>query len=455
MNNKSSKVWLSVLDLTQKEIGAERFNLWFKNVHMLVNDTDLAKVVVPNPFVKSWFEDNFSSMLQENLRIVTNKQMDLQITVDKDGFSKKSTEIPGNNREDIVVANSENSNISKSKTIHTGKMLTLEDFVVGDCNRLAYASALEIIKPQDCSFNALFIHGPVGVGKTHLLQGIRNTIKRQNNGVSVAYLSAESWTNEFIYSLQKGKLELFRNKYRNLDILLIDDVHFVSKKQGVQEELLHTFNTLHESSKKVIFASDAHPKFINKLKESLSSRFMAGMVTKVETPDYKTAYLILNSKLQKLKQEFPEAVLEYIASTFINSIRELECALTTVIAVSSITKRRVDMNLAKEALEDHVTKKSVSTSIKEIEDVVSKHFNVTHTELHSSKRTISISRPRQIAMYLSALLTNFSRQQIGEHFGGKKHTTVIHAVKTITAKLNQDADMRRQVELLKDEISKG
>lgn len=452
MLNNNSKIWLNVLNLTEKQIGTQRFNLWFKNVKMPVYDEQTAKIVVPNPFVKSWFEQNYSSLLTENIKAVTNKTIDVQITVDRESFSNAETKYSNNNKFNIEKKENRNPNQASKQQ---GRMLSLEDFVVGPCNRLAYASALEIIKPENHSFNALFVHGPVGVGKTHLLQGIRNELTKENSQTKTAYLPAECWTNEFIYSLQKGKLESFRNKYRHLDVLLIDDIHFVSNKLGVQEELLNTFNTLHESSKKIIFASDAHPKFINKLKESLSSRFMTGMVTKIETPDYKTACMILNSKLQKLKKEFPEAVIEYIANTFINSIRELECALTTVLAVSNITKRRVDITLAKEALEDHIPQKSRSISIKDIEEVISKHYSITHTELHSSKRTISIAFPRQIAMYLSAILTNFSKQQIGDHFGGKKHTTVIHAIKKIKDKITNDSDVKRQIEMIKDEISKG
>lgn len=461
MTHNTSKIWLNVLDLTQRQIGTDRFNLWFKNVKMHNYNEGCTKIVVPNSFVKSWFEENFSSILRENIRTVTSEKVDLQFTVDENFFDKKknseSPNVPderGNNKE--IEENEENSCKTQLKPAKpAGKMLVLNDFVVGPCNQLAYASAMEIMKPENHSFNALFIHGPVGVGKTHLLQGMRNEINRSCKGIKAAYLPAECWTNEFIYSLQKGKLETFRNKYRNLDVLLIDDVHFVSNKHGVQEELLHTFNSLYGLSKRVVFASDAHPKFINKLKESLSSRFMTGMVTKIESPDYKTAYMILDTKLKKLKREFPEAVLEYIASTFINNIRELECALTTVLAVSNITKRSVDISLAKEALEEHIPKKTRTISIKDIEEAITRHYSVTQTELHSSNRSNSISFPRQVAMYLATILTNFSQQQIGAHFGGKKHTTVIHAVKKIKAKISLDAETRRLVEMIKDEICRN
>lgn len=451
MINNSNKIWATVLNITQKQIGAERFNLWFKNVKMIEYDNESAYIVVPNPFIKSWFEDNFTSILKENIQTVTSSKVNIQISVDG-----KSVAVETDKQMDKIVKSEESEpQPCKTQSKSTGRLLTLDDFVVGSCNRLAYASALELIKPENNSFNALFIHGSVGVGKTHLLQGIWNSIKENNTGLSSAYLPAECWTNEFINSLQKGKLNEFRQKYRNLDVLLIDDVHFVSSKQGVQEELLHTFNILHGSSKRIVFASDSHPKFINKLKESLASRFMSGLVTKIESPDFKTAQLILESKLKKMKKEFPAAVLEYIAGIFINNIRELECALTTVLAVSNITNKRVDIAMAKEALEDHIPRRNRSITIKDIEEVTLRHFNITHSELHSNKRTSAVSHPRQVSMFLVSSLTNFSRQQIGDYFGGKKHTTVIHAVKKIKMLIERDSNLKRQIEMLKEEISKG
>ncbi|MGR3318279.1 MAG: chromosomal replication initiator protein DnaA [Candidatus Anammoxibacter sp.] len=450
MSNNTTKIWSSVLDLTRKQIGTERFNLWFKNVKMPFYDKNSIRIEVPNPFVKSWFESNFSSMIKENLQAVTSKVVDVRFSVGRSSFSEQINNKPLNKQ---VESDEDKSDAPcNTQTKPSPRLLTLDDFVVGPCNRLAYASARELVKPENNSFNALFIHGQVGVGKTHLLHGIWNELKKNGNGKNVAYLPAECWTNEFISSLRSGKLDAFRRKYRTLDILLIDDVHFIANKQGVQEELLHTFNILHGMTKRMIFASDSHPKFIHKLKDSLASRFMTGLVTKIDSPDYKTAYLILDSKLKKLKKEFPVAVLEYIAGTFLSNIRELECALTTVLAVASITKRMIDVEMAKDALEDNIPKKNRLITIKDIEAVVFKHFNITCQELHSNKRINAISQPRQIAMYLASELTNMSRQQIGNHFGGKKHTTVIHAIKKIKGKIGNDQKTKHQIEVIKEEI---
>ena len=460
MINKSSKIWLNVLDLTRTQIGNERFNLWFKNVRMSGYNEGIASIVVPNVFIKTWFEENFLSIIKENLQTVTNKDVDVEFTVGGTGFKNEiamSTPAPSGKRDSEDSDDDGSSSSCDSQLKSSCRVLTLNDFVVGNCNRLAYASALELINPTNNSYNALFIHGQVGVGKTHLLQGIWNMVKKSGNSKNVAYLAAECWTNEFIHALKNGKLDSFRHKYRNMDILLIDDVHFVSSKPGVQEELLHTFNMLHGMSKRIVFASDSHPKFIYKLKESLSSRFMTGMVTKIESPDVKTAYLILDSKLKIMKKEFPAVVIEYMAETFLSNVRDLECALTTVLAVSNITKKRIDVEMVKDALDDQIPKQSRTrtVTIKDIEKSVIKHFNITLADIHSSKRVAYISQARQTAMYLSSILTNLSRQQIGNHFGGKKHTTVIHAIKKIKERIEKDQELNAQIERLKASLCKG
>lgn len=452
MRNTLADIWPLILEKVRDQIGRERFNLWFKNVNISNYKDNYVNIVVPNPFVKERFEEVFSSILKENIKNSISKDVDINFSVSEEGPAElknaQSKEDGGHDQGDIKDLH------CTSLTRPAERSLTLEDFVVGNCNRLAYASALELIKPDSHSFDVLFIHGTVGIGKTHLLRGIHNKIKEKKNGVDAKYLTAESWTNDFVYSLQNGKLEGFRHKYRNTDILLIDDVHFFSNKQGVQEELIHTFNALHGSSKRFVFASDSHPRFINKLKESLVSRFMAGIVTKMESPDFNTAYLILVSKLKKIDKEVTQDVLEYIAETFRNNIRELEGAITTVLAVAEINKKKIDVSLARDALEEHISPKNRLITIKDIEEVVSEYFNITLAELHSSRRTEAVSFPRQIAMYLATVLTNLSRQQIGDHLGGKKHATVIHAVKKIKAKIDQDKKFQCMIEDIKNEIHK-
>jgi chromosomal replication initiator protein len=329
----------------------------------------------------------------------------------------------------------------------------LENYVVGGCNRLAYAAALEISKPGPVAFNTLFVHGSIGVGKTHLLQGIWNRLKAESNAISAVYMPAENWTNEFVYSLKGGRLESFRKKYRGVDIFLVDDVHFLANKNGVQEEFLHTFNTLHGLSKRIVFASDAHPRLMNQLKESLVSRFMSGMIAKIEQPGFNTAMQILRSKVANTRKKIPDNVLEFISEKFNDSVRSMESAITTVQAFANINKVKIDLQLASDALSElYINRRSVT--LKDIEDVVIKHYNASRNDIHSGNKSKNVALARQICMYLTKELTESSYQEIGRYFGNKRHTTVIFAINKIKEKMKSSAEFRSYTENLLTIIKK-
>ena len=323
----------------------------------------------------------------------------------------------------------------------------LENYVVGGCNRLAYATALEISKPGPVAFNTLFIHGSIGVGKTHLLQGIWNRLKSESSSVSAVYMPAENWTNEFVYALKGSRLESFRKKYRSVDIFLVDDVHFLANKNGVQEEFLHTFNTLHGLSKRIVFASDAHPRFMNQLKESLVSRFMSGMIAKIEPPGFNTSMQILRSKTEDSQKKIPDNVLEFISEKFNDSVRSMESAVTTVMAYANMSKVKIDLKLANETLSELYNNKK-SITLKDIEGVVISHYNVSRSDIHSGNKSKNIALTRQICMYLAKILTESSYQEIGKYFGNKRHTTVIFAIKKIKEKSKSSAEFQSHIDNL-------
>jgi len=329
----------------------------------------------------------------------------------------------------------------------------LENYVVGGCNRLAYAAALEISKPGPVAFNTLFVHGSIGVGKTHLLQGIWNRLKAESNAIIAVYMPAENWTNEFVYSLKGGRLESFRKRYRGVDIFLVDDVHFLANKNGVQEEFLHTFNTLHSLSKRIVFASDAHPRLMNQLKESLVSRFMSGMIAKIEQPGFNTALQILRSKVANTRKKIPDNVLEFISEKFNDSVRSMESAITTVQAYANINKVKINLQLASDALSElHINRKSVT--LKDIENVVIKHYDVSRNDIHSGNKSKNIALARQICMYLTKELTESSYQEIGRYFANKRHTTVIFAINKIKEKMKSSDEFRSYTENLAKIIKK-
>ena len=440
-----SKVWDDVLQNIRERVGPLRFNLWFKNTRLESYNDTYANIIVPNIFTQVWLQENFTKVLREGIgKLVNNKDLDIRFSILQNG--------EGENVSTATIPLPEKKSDSKSYP-HVNRILRLEDFVVGPNNRLAYTAALEMVKDKCPAFNPLFIHGNVGVGKTHILHGVLNMVKEEQN-INGIYMSAEKWTNEFIYSLQKGKIEAFRQKFRNADMFLIDDVHFLSNKQSTQEEFLHTFNALYELSKKIILASDAHPKMIGQIKENLASRFMSGMVVKIDKPEYATRLLILRSKAVKFDVHFPEDVLEFIAEKFDENVREVESALITLSAHAKFNEKKIDLQLAIEVLDEFFCNEGKIIKITEIEEAVLTYFNVSRADLHSNKKTKSIAFPRQVCMYLIKTLLNWSYQQIGNYFSSKKHSTVMFAIKKVNEQIESDKQFKLFIEKLMERIRK-
>ena len=442
-----SKVWDGVLQNIREKVGPLRFNLWFKNTRLESFTDSYANIIVPNVFTQVWLQENFTNVLREGIgKLVKNKDLNIRFSILKNG--------EGENVSTVITPLSEKKADTNKNYSQVNRILKLEDFVVGPNNRLAYTAALEMTKEKCSTFNPLFIHGTVGVGKTHILQGVWNKVKEEQN-INAIYMSAEKWTNEFVYSLQKGKIEAFRQKFRNADVFLIDDVNFLSNKQGTQEEFLHTFNALYELSKKIILASDAHPKMIGQLKENLASRFMSGMVIKIDKPEYATRLLILRSKAAKFDVHFPEDVLEFIAEKFDDNVREVESALITLSAHAKFNEKKIDLQLANEVLDAFFCDEGKIIKIGEIEEAVLTYFNISRNELHSNKKTKSIAFPRQVCMYLIKTLLNWSYQQIGNYFSSKKHSTVMFAIKKVNDQIESDKQFKLLIEKLTERIKKG
>lgn len=444
-----TKIWDDVLHNIREKVGPLRFNLWFKNTRLESFDNDCANIVVPNVFTQVWLQENFSDVLRDGVgNLINKKGLNLRFTVLKRGSNNGdhvlNTTVPPHGK--TIIEKSRNQ-------LPLARILKLEDFIVGTNNRIAHTAALEMVKERLSPFNPLFIHGTVGVGKTHLLQGVWNYIKEEMD-INAVYMPAEKWTNEFIYSLQKGKMEVFRQKYRNVDVLFIDDVHFFSNKQGVQEELLHTFNALYDLSKKIIFASDAHPKMIGNIKENLASRFMSGMVVKMDKPDFTTRLLILRSKAAKYEMCFSEEVLEFIAEKHGNSVREIESMLTTLSAHARFNEKKLDIHLVNEVLVDFPHDEGRIIKVEAVEGVILNYYNISRNELHSIKKIKSVSFPRQVCMYLIKTLMDWSYQQIGDYFSNKKHSTVMFAIKKIKEQIDCDKQFRVFIEMLIERIKK-
>jgi chromosomal replication initiator protein len=327
--------------------------------------------------------------------------------------------------------------------------------VSGNSNRLAHAAALAVAEAPGKVYNPFFIYGDVGLGKTHLMHAIGHRVLQNHPEMRVLYISSEKFTNELINSIRDGNPEAFRQKYRTVDVLLVDDIQFLSKKEHTQEEFFHTFNTLHDANKHIILSSDRHPREIQTLEDRLRSRFEWGFITDIQAPDLETRIAILKKKALLEHLDVPNDVMVYIASRVDNNIRELEGALTRVVAFASLNQHPITTDLVAEALKNvFPTKKTKEITLELIQEIVATYFSVKVEDLSSKKRTRNITFPRQIAMYLCRELTDSSLPQIGSCFGGRDHTTVIHAYDKITKERTEDMKLDTTIKELISRIEK-
>ncbi len=346
-----------------------------------------------------------------------------------------------------IVVNDEMSTMLNPK-------YTFDSFVIGNSNRFAHAASLAVAEAPAKAYNPLFIYGGVGLGKTHLMHAIGHYILDNNPKSQVVYVSSEKFTNELINSIKDDKNVEFRNKYRNIDILLVDDIQFIAGKERTQEEFFHTFNALYEANKQIIISSDRPPKEIPTLEDRLRSRFEWGLIADIQAPDFETRMAILKKKADVEKLNIPNEVMVYIATKIKSNIRELEGALIRIVAFSSLTNKEISVDLASEALKDIISSKQTKqVTIDIIQEVVANYYNLKIEDLKSSRRTRNIAFPRQIAMYLSRKLTDMSLPKIGEEFGGRDHTTVIHAYEKISNNLKKDESLQNAINELNKRIN--
>jgi chromosomal replication initiator protein len=314
---------------------------------------------------------------------------------------------------------------------------------------------MEILDSSSNRLNPLFIHSLSGLGKTHLLQAVLNEARRRGDGRTAEYLSAETFTNQFIYALRNNRLDAFRHRYRNTDILLIDDVHFLGNKSRLQEELLHTFDALHTGNRQFVLASDVHPKMLSKIKQNLVNRFESGMVVRMAPPDFSTRVAIMKGKLQQQARRLPEDVVRYVARGFEGSVRDLNGATTLILAYAGLTGEKIDVNLARTALTEAHHGTDAHSGLDAVERVVSRHYSLDAAALRKRRRTRAVRLPRQLCMYLARKFTPMSCREIAGHFGAANHSSVISAANRIEESLKKDSDLAELVSAMGEEIRKG
>ena len=416
-----------------ENVGPQKFKIWFENSTKLTLTDDCLKISVPNLFTAGWIESHFLSQIKKALTTVTETGRKVTFAIDPElAAQQRTVKLSADTDSKTHSRKSKRQQAagiqkSRNKTLR----LTLETFVVGHSNQLACNAARAVINQQQSPFNPLFIHGGYGVGKTHLLQGICNGVSENHPNANWLYLSAEDFANQFILALKTKKIELFRRKIREADLLAIDDIHFLAGKTSTQEEFLHTFNTIELAGKQVVLVSDAHPKMIRQLSEKLISRFVAGMVVKIENPDFQTRCKICQQYSKTMGQNLPPNVIKYIAEKLKTNVRELQGALLKLVAFGSLQTAKINLDLTKQVLAEHLARTDPIVHVSDIESAAADYFGLTPANIRSSKKNKTIALARHFSMYLARKHTKMSLSEVGRFMGNKNHATVLAACRKI------------------------
>ena len=442
-----NELWQNVLSQAEQKLSKPSFETWLKSTTLLAYHADTVTISAPNAFARDWLENHYMHLITGILTELTGEDLIIKFVVQKE--QDDDFELPP-----PITQAKMNDQYEFSPGMLNPKY-TFDTFVIGSGNRFAHAASLAVAEAPAKAYNPFFIYGGVGLGKTHLMHAIGHYVLEHNPKAKVVYLSSEKFTNEFINSIRDNKTIDFRNKYRSVDVLLIDDIQFLAGKESTQEEFFHTFNTLHEEAKQIVISSDRPPKEIPRLEDRLRSRFEWGLITDIAPPDLETRIAILRKKARADGLDIPNEVMLYIANQVDTNIRELEGALIRVVAYSSLINKDVSAELAAEALKDIVpSSKPRKISILDIKNAVGEHFKIRLEDFSAKKRTKSIAFPRQVAMYLSRELTDFSLPKIGEEFGGRDHTTVIHAHEKISQMYKEDEMLQQDIKQIKSMLGK-
>ena len=424
------------------KLGPQRYNVWFKNATRFDMTENFLRVFAPNHYVGEWIERNFGPVILEAAREITGADFELTFAIDPllaKGLAKKQpdrqVEYITNNPDRVAREVRRSASPLVAPTLK-GR---LEDFIVGPSNALAHAAACKVAERPGGEYNPLFIHGGCGLGKSHLLQGICNALQTRHPSLRWRYVSGEEFMNDFVCAVKAREVSAFHKRYRQVDVLVIDDVHFLANKRATQEEFLHTVNSIDGGGKQLVLASDTHPKMIGHFANSLVSRFVAGMVVRIDSPDFDVRLGVLKRRAEQLKAAVPEAVLTHIAENFCANIRELEGALLKVVAQAHLTSQPMTVALAERAIRDLVRQNTPVVMLSDIESVVAIYFGLTPPDLHTSRKSRTVALARGISMYLARKHTRMSFPEIGRFMGNKNHSTVILACRRISKQIQVNA----------------
>lgn len=432
-------IWSDVLEIIKSEISLQNFNTWFNSTTGTFLDDATLRVSVPNRFAAGWIEEKFGAIIAAAVETLLGSTRQVEFVVgpiDDNG---------GDNPQQRPVHKAPPPKAASPET-HLNYSYVFDSFVVGDSNRFARAAALAVAEaPMQTKYNPLYIYGGVGLGKTHLLQAIGNFAREKYSTLKVLYVTSEKFTNDFIEAIARARTSDFARLYRGVDLLLLDDIQFLTGKEATQEQFFHTFNALYQAGKQIVLTSDRTPREIKGLEERLLSRFQCGLVTDIQPPDLETRIAILNQMVESERLSVPRDVITYIASNITKNIRELEGSIIRLLAYGSLTRKQIDSNLAYEVLRKAFTNGQTIT-IDSITKAVCDYFNLQPDQLRSRRKTADLVRARQMAMFLCRKYISTSLKAIGERFGGRDHSTVIHALTSVEEGMKIDLSIKSDID---------
>jgi len=440
-----SNKWSKILEILEKETSQQNFSTWLKPIKFKNIDSTNINIAVNNKFFSDWIRENYKERIERIYETKYGEKKYLVINIEE--FKKEITK--KNNNE---IKSKKPIEISVNTFTNINNKYLFNNFVCGPSNQFAHAASLAVANNPATTYNPLFIYGGVGLGKTHLIHAIGNEIIKNNKKFKVSYYSSEKFMNELVNCIRYGKMEEFRTKFRNMDVLLIDDIQFIAGKERTQEEFFHTFNALYESHKQIIVTSDKFPKEIPGLEERLRSRFEWGLIADIQAPDVETKLAIVKIKADQNNIKITDEIAYFLANSITSNIRELEGLLIRIGAFSSLTSTPIDITMAKSVLKDVLIEKNKEITVEEIQKTVANYFNTKISDIKSSKRHKSLVLPRQISMYITRKLTDLSYPEIGANFGGKDHSTIIYAIKKIEKLIDKDVHIKVTVDKLMSTI---
>jgi len=441
------QTWKQSLESLQEEVSKPNFNTWFKNTHISKEEDGVVYVGVPNEFVKEWLYSKYNKSILRALRSTNHSIRNVEYVIAKKKESDEARKKAAQQSTNALPLH----NLYINKKDNLNPRYTFESFIIGPFNELAYSAARAIVKEPGV-YNPLFIYGNTGLGKTHLIQAVGNTLKKDNPDLQIYYVSSEKFSNDFVSAIKSNRRQSFKDKYRKYDVIIMDDVQFLSGKEKTQEELFHLFNILYDVRKQIIFSSDKHPNYIPGLEDRLKSRFSAGMIVDVTKPEYESRYAIVQSKAQELGISLPAGILEYIASHVEGNIRELEGILNSVGCQAKVKNKDLTIQDIKNLIKNSIKPKK-AVNIDEVIKTVSGFYNMEPDTIQEKTRRKEIVHARQVVMYILREDYSISYPMIGKKLGGRDHTTVIHSCSKIESLIDKDSGLAQEVEQLRAILS--